>query len=169
MGKRHTTPDEDGKARDISARKRVVIGRNITLCAGILYALTRSIYYSTVRPETISGAQAVITADGHLLGLWGAAWGMVAALCIADMVNRHTRHGLSLLVSIAAVWGASYLIIWALTGFTDFSLVSSAIGWLGPAAFIFGFLIKVTALQDMLRRPREALSWASTLNRSALT
>jgi len=132
-----------------------MIGRNITLSAGILYALSRSIYYSTIGPHSLSGAQAVITADGHLLGLWGAAWGMVATLCIADMVNRHTRHGLSMLVSICAVWGGSYLIIWGVDGFRDFSLVSSAIGWLGPAAFIFGFLLKVTALQDMIRRPRE--------------
>lgn len=139
---------------NIPAHKRVVIGRNITLSAGILYALSRSIYYSTVRPETLSGAQAVITADGHLLGFWGAAWGMVATFCIADMVNRHTRYGLSLLVGITAVWGGAYLIIWAVDGFRDFSLVSSAIGWLGPAAFIFGFLLKVTALQDMVRARR---------------
>ncbi|MHC6592436.1 hypothetical protein [Arthrobacter sp. C152] len=135
--------------------KRVIVGRNITLGAGILYALTRSIYYATVKPESLSGAQSVITADGHLLGFWGAAWGMVATLCIADMVNRHTRHGLSLLVSICAVWGFSYAIIWAITGFTDYSLISSAIGWLGPATFIFGFLLKVTALQDMLRARRQ--------------
>lgn len=139
----------------LSPEKRVIIGRNITLTAALLYCLSRSIYYSTIRPGDLSGAQAVITADGHLLGFWGAAWAMVAALCIADMVNRHTRHGLSLLVSIASVWGFSYLIIWAVTGFTDFSLASSAIGWLGPAAFILGFLLKVTALQDMLRRPKE--------------
>ncbi|MDT0171015.1 hypothetical protein [Pseudarthrobacter sp. BRE9] len=161
MGETQTTPEGESQLRDISARRRVMIGRNITLSAGILYALTRSIYYSTVRPESLSGAQAVITADGHLLGFWGAAWGMVATLCIADMVNRHTRHGLSLLVGIAGVWGVSYLIIWGVTRFTDFSLVSSAIGWLGPAAFILGFLLKVTALQDMLRavtpagRPRD--------------
>jgi len=136
--------------------KRVMIGRNITLSAGVLYALTRSIYYATIRPDSLSGAQAVITADGHLLGMWSAAWGMVATFCIADMVNRHTRYGLSILVSICTVWGFSYLTIWAATGFVDFSLVSSAIGWLGPASFIFGFLLKVTALQDMLRRPKEA-------------
>jgi hypothetical protein len=140
-----------------SPERRVMLGRNITLSAGVLYALSRSIYYSTIRPDTLSGAQAVITADGHLLGMWGAAWGMVATFCIADMVNRHTRYGLSLLVGIAAVWGASYLIIWAVTGFTDFSLVSSAIGWLGPAAFILGFLLKVTALQDMVRMRRPPL------------
>ena len=156
MGEIHNTPEGVNQLRDIGARKRVMIGRNITLAAGILYALSRSIYYTTIHPGSLSGAQAVITADGHLLGLWGAAWGMVATLCISDMVNRHTRHGLSLLVGIASVWGGSYLIIWAVDGFRDFSLVSSAIGWLGPAAFILGFLLKVTALQDMIRRPREA-------------
>ena len=137
--------------------KRVIAGRNVTLGAGILYALSRSIYYATIRPDALSPAQDVITADGHLLGFWGAAWGMVATLCIADMVNRHTRHGLSLLVSICSVWGFSYAIMWAVTGFTDYSLISSAIGWLGPATFIFGFLLKVTALQDMVRasQPQE--------------
>lgn len=151
MGEEHTTPEGDGQMRDISARRRVIIGRNITLSAGILYCLSRSIYYSTVRPETLSGAQEVITGDGHALGLWAAAWGLAAIFCVVDMVNRHTRYGLSILTGIAFAWGAGYAIIWAATGFTDYSLISSSIGWITPAAFIFGFLFKVTALQDMLR------------------
>lgn len=156
MGEIHNTPVEDGQLRDISARRRVIIGRNITLSAGILYCLSRSIYYSTVRPESLSGAQAIITANGHALGIWAAVWGLAAILCVVDMVNRHTRHGLSLLVGIAFAWGIGYLIIWAATGFTDYALASSAIGWITPAAFIFGLLLKITALQDMLRASREA-------------
>ena len=156
MGEIHNTPEEDGQLRDISARRRVIIGRNITLSAGILYCLSRSIYYSTIRPDSLSGAQQVITAEGHALGLWAAVWGLAAILCVVDMVNRHTRHGLSLLVGIAFAWGIGYLIIWAVTGFTDYALASSAIGWITPAAFIFGLLLKITALQDMLRASREA-------------
>ena len=151
MGETHTTPEGDGQMRDISARRRVIIGRNITLSAGILYCVSRSIYYTTVRPDDLSGAQEVITGDGHALGLWAAAWGLAAIFCVVDMVNRHTRYGLSILTGIAFAWGAGYAIIWAVTGFQDYSVVSSAIGWMTPAAFIFGFLYKVTALQDMLR------------------
>jgi hypothetical protein len=151
MGETNNTPEGAGQLRDISARRRVIIGRNITLSAGILYALSRSIYYSTARPDSLSGAQSVITGDGGALGLWAAAWGIAAIFCVVDMVNRHTRYGLSILTGIAFAWGIGYALIWAFTGFTDYSLVSSAIGWITPAAFIFGFLLKVTALQDMLR------------------
>jgi len=142
--------------RKTKPESRVMVGRNIILTMGALYSLSRSIYYATLRPGSLSGAQEIITADGAALGIWSALWGLVTVLCVADMVNRHTRHGLSVLVGIAFAWGAGYLIIWACTGFTDYALVSSAIGWMAPAAFIFGFLLKVTALQDMLR-DREAL------------
>jgi hypothetical protein len=43
------------------------------------------------------------------------------------------------------------MLIWACTGFTDFTLISSAVSWLAPAGLVFGFVIKVTALQDMIR------------------
>lgn len=138
--------------RNLRPETRVVIGRNIILTMGALYSLRQSLYYATTRPESLSGAQEVITADGGALGVWAALWGLAAVLCVADMVNRHTRHGLSALVGIAFAWGVGYAIIWAATGFTDFQLVNSAIGWIAPAVFIFGFLLKVTALQDMLRR-----------------
>ena len=140
---------------DISARRRVMIGRNIILTMGGLYALSRSIYYATVPPESLSGAQEIITADGGALGVWSALWGLVAVLCVSDMVNAHTRHGLSVLTGITSAWGIGYGIIWGATGFTDFALISSAVGWLAPALFIFGFLIKVTALQDMIVYPLE--------------
>jgi hypothetical protein len=79
-------------------------------------------------------------------------WGLAAVFCVADMVNRHTRHGLSLLVGVASAWGIGYFLIWCFTGFHDAQLLNSAVGWFTPAAFILGFLLKVTALQDMLRR-----------------
>lgn len=137
---------------DIKAHRRVVIGRNIALTAGILYALSRALYYLTIGEDALSGAQQVITGHGKALGLWAALWTAAAALCVADMVNRHTRYGLSLVVAIAAGWGLGYTIIWCATGFTDFMLIASAIGWLTPAMLVFGFLLKVTALQDMLRQ-----------------
>jgi len=141
--------------RNLKPETRVVIGRNITLTAGAFYCLSRSVYYSTVHPEALSGAQEIITAHGNALGAWAAVWALAGVFCIVDMVNRHTRHGLSLLVGIAFAWGIGYLIIWCATGFNDYSLISSAVGWIAPASFIFGFLLKVTALQDMLRRPLE--------------
>lgn len=150
MGEIHTTPERAEQLRDISARRRVMIGRNIVLTMAALYSMRQSIYYATIQPESLSGAQEVITGDGIFLGLWSALWGLATVLCVADMVNRHTRHGLSVLVGTAFAWGVGYLIIWACTGFVDFNLVNSAIGWIAPAAFIFGFLLKVNALQDML-------------------
>ena len=152
MGETHTTPEGDAQLRDISARRRVSIGRNIVLSMGALYALRQSIYYATIRQESLSGAQSIITADGAALGVWSALWGVVAVLCVVDMVNRHTRNGLSLLVGVAGGWGVGYLLIWAIgTGFQDMSLVNTAIGWLAPAVFVFGFVMKVSALQDLLR------------------
>ena len=150
MGEIETTPEGDSQLRDISARRRVMIGRNIVLTMAALYSMRQSIYYATINPDSLSGAQKIITGDATFLGLWSALWGLVTVLCVADMVNRHTRHGLSVLVGIAFAWGVGYLIIWACTGFIDFNLVNSAIGWIAPAAFIFGFLLKVNALQDML-------------------
>ena len=136
---------------DLKANRRVVIGRNITLTAGVIYSLSRSMYYATLNPELTSQAQGIITADGRLLGLWAAVWAFAAIFCVVDMVNRHTRYGLSLVVGLAFAWGIAYGIIWALDGFRDFNLISSAIGWITPAALVFGFLLKVTALQDMVR------------------
>ena len=150
MGEIHNTPEGAEALRDISARRRVMICRNIVLTMAALYSMRQSIYYATIQPESLSGAQQIITGDGSFLGLWSALWGLVTALSVADMVNRHTRHGLSVLVGTAFAWGVGYLIIWACTGFIDFNLVNSAIGWIAPAAFIFGFLLKVNALQDML-------------------
>ena len=134
---------------------RVVIGRNVTLIAGTVYALSRCLYYATKDPDTVSPAQGIITADGHGLWAWAAAWGIAAAMCIADMVNRHTRHGLSVVVGIAFAWGIAYLLMFIFTGFHDIDLLSSAIGWLAPAGLVFGLLFKVTALQDMLRAKRQ--------------
>lgn len=130
-----------------------MIGRNITLTAGAIYALTRFLYYATTNPDSLSPAQNIITSDGSALGAWAAAWLIAAALCIADMINRHTRYGLSSVVGLAMAWGIGYAIMWASTGFTDFTLISSAIGWLTPAGLVLGFLLKVTALQDMVRTP----------------
>ncbi|WNM64511.1 hypothetical protein SEA_MIDNIGHTRAIN_24 [Arthrobacter phage MidnightRain] len=130
---------------------RVIIGRNITLIAGIVYSLSRCLYYAIKDPETVSTAQGYITGDGHLLWAWAAAWAIAAALCVADMVNRHTRHGLSVVVGLAFAWGIAYLLMFVFSGFHDVDLLSSAIGWLAPAGLVFGLLYKVTALQDMLR------------------
>jgi len=152
MGEIHNTPERAQEMRDISARRRVSIGRNIVLSMGAMYALRQSIYYATIPEDALSGAQSVITANGAALGIWSALWAVVGVLCVMDMVNRHTRNGLSLLVGITAGWGIGYLLIWAFgTGFQDMTLVNAAIGWLAPAAFVFGFLLKVSALQDLLR------------------
>jgi hypothetical protein len=151
MGEIHDTPEGDSQMRDISARKRVALGRNIVLSMGALYAIRQSIYYATIREETLSPAQSIIAADGAALGVWSALWGVVGVLCVMDMVNGHTRNGLSLLVGVSGGWGVGYLLIWAFAGFQDMNLVNSAIGWLAPSVFIFGFLLKVSALQDLLQ------------------
>lgn len=135
----------------LTAARRVVLGRNITLTAGAVYALSRALSYATMRPDTMNQAQAIITAEGRIAWLWVGAWGLAAVFCVADMVNKHTRYGLSAVVGIALAWGTAHLATWVCTGFDDPSLIALAIGWLTPAGLVLGFLIKVTALQDMLR------------------
>lgn len=152
MGETHTTPEGDGQMRDISARRRVIIGRNITLSAGIVYALSRAFYYVTIPEDSLSEAQRIITANGMALGFWGALWALAAVYCVVDMANRHTRHGLSAVVGLAFCWGIAYFLIWIFSGFSDPALISTAVGWLTPAALVFGLLFKVTALQDIIRR-----------------
>lgn len=137
--------------QNVKAHKRVVIGRNITLTAGAMLALTRGLTYATIDPEDLNLGQQLVTFDGKILGVWAGVWISAAVLCVADMVNRHTRYGLSLLIGAAFAWGVGYLIAWALTGCTNHELIASAMVWMMPAALIFGFLLKVTALQDMLR------------------
>jgi hypothetical protein len=135
-----------------------MIGRNIILTMGAVYALRQSIYYATIGPDGLSQAQAIIAGGGHLLGVWSGLWGVVAVLCVVDMVNRHTRQGLSLLAGVALGWGVGYLLIWAFTGFQDFTLVNSAIGWLAPSVLIFGFVAKVSALQDIITDQRATIA-----------
>lgn len=137
---------------NLKPHHRVVIGRNITLSAGALLALTRGLMYATIDPADMNLGQQLVTLDGKILGLWAGVWLAAAVLCIADMVNRHTRYGLSLLVGAAFAWGIGYLIAWAMTGYTHHELLANGMIWMMPAALIFGFLIKVTALQDMLRQ-----------------
>lgn len=138
----------------LKPHQRVVLGRNVTLTAGAFYALTRAISYGTLDPSRLTDAQTIITADGKALGAWAMVWFIAAVLCVADMINRHTRYGLSVIVGVAFAWGTFHLGVWAFgTSFTDYSLVSTAFGWFAPACMIFGLLLKVTALQDMLRCP----------------
>lgn len=133
---------------------RVVIGRNITLVSATIYALSRGVYYMTKDPATVSEAQGWITGNGQLLWAWAVVWVLAAVLCIADMVNRHTRHGLSAVVGLSGAWGVAYLVMWAASSGIHFDLLSSSVGWLAPTGMVFGLLFKVTALQDMLRRRR---------------
>lgn len=138
---------------NVNPARRVVIGRNITLTAGAIYSLSRALSYATMDPATMNQAQAVITLDGAVSFLWVAAWGVAAVFCVADMINGHTRYGLSAVVGIALAWGTAHLATWVCTGFHDPSLIALAIGWLTPAGLVLGFLIKVTALQAMLLTP----------------
>lgn len=144
------------KIINLPAHRRVILGRNITLVAGIIYSTAQAIYYGTVHPESLTAAQRVVTADGAAVGAVSGLWAAAAVLCVVDMVNRHTRHGLSVITGLAFAWGLAYATLWALGGCTDLRLLGSAIGWATPALLIFGFLLKVTALQDMLAHPRAA-------------
>lgn len=139
----------------VKPHKRVIIGRNIALTSGAVLAFTRGLSYATIDPERLNLGQSLITFDGAILGLWAAIWFTAAILCVADMINRHTRYGLSLVVGAVAAWGVGYLIAWAVTGFTNPELAQAAMIWLTPAGLVLGFLIKVTALQDMLRKQQQ--------------
>lgn len=139
--------------KNLKAHRRVIAGRNITLSAAAVYALTRAASYATMNPAELNEAQQIITVEGRILGLWAAVWLMTAVYCVVDMVNRHTRHGLAMIVGWTLAWGSSYLVVWAGSGFTAHSMLATAIGWLTPGMIVFGFLLKVTALQDMLKQP----------------
>lgn len=136
-----------------SPRVRVMAGRNVALTAAAIYALTRMASYASKHPDSLNEAQRIITANGALLGLWAAVWGAAGVLCVVDMVNRHTRYGLSLVVGVAASWGIAYLGLWIFTGFTEHDLLAAAVGWLAPVGMVFGLLLKTAALQAMVRDP----------------
>lgn len=136
----------------VKPHRRVIIGRNITLTSGAVLAFTSGLSYASMDPETLNAGQALVTFEGKILGLWAAIWFAAGILCVADMINRHTRHGLSLVVGAVAAWGVGYLFAWAITGFTNPDLPLVAMVWLTPAGLVTGFLIKVTALQDILRK-----------------
>lgn len=149
MGETNSTPIG---GPPVKPHRRVVIGRNITLTSGAALAFARGLSYANMNPDTLNAGQALVTFDGKILGLWAAIWFTAGILCIVDMVNRHTRHGLSLVVGAVAAWGVGYLFAWAITGFTNPDLPLVAMVWLTPAGLVIGFLIKVTALQDILRK-----------------
>ncbi|MFJ4287966.1 hypothetical protein ACIPY0_20175 [Paenarthrobacter nicotinovorans] len=140
----------------MKAHRRVIIGRNITLTSGAVLAFARGLSYASMDPAKLNAGQSLVTFDGKILGLWAAIWFAAGILCIADMINRHTRHGLSLVVGAVAAWGVGYLFAWAITGFTNPDLPLVAMVWLTPAGLVLGFLIKVTALQDMLRKHQQS-------------
>lgn len=137
--------------QNLKVHNRVVIGRNITLTAAATYSLAQSVYYATLGTQTGTRAQDLLTAGGNLLGLWAALWAFAAVLCIVDMVNRHTRHGLSLVVGLAFAWGAGYALVWILEGLDDHLVIFAALRWIALATVILGFVVKVAALQAMLR------------------
>ena len=133
----------------IKPHRRVIIGRNITLIAATVYALGRAVLYLAEDQSSVTGVGAFLTANGRMLWVWSLAWLVAAVLCAVDMINHRTRYGLSLVVGLAASWGTAHLINWGAAGFVGDGWLD-AIGWLTPAALVFGFLIKVTALHDML-------------------
>jgi len=129
---------------------RVIIGRNITLTCAAIYAFARALTYATINPADLNQGMAAITADGRILGLWATIWAAAVVLCVSDMINRHTRWGLSLVIAAALATGTIYGLLWVFSGFTEHHWLGLAIGWLTPAGMVGGFFLKVTALQDML-------------------
>ncbi|GAA3705144.1 hypothetical protein GCM10023081_46630 [Arthrobacter ginkgonis] len=138
-------------------RQRIRLGRNVVLVATVVYCLTRAIaYLPFTYPPYLPTSVALISWDGVLVWVWASAWAVAAVVTVADMINRHTRYGLSLTVALTVAWSLGYVGAWAVSGFTSRDWLT-CITYLAPAVIIFGFLIKVTALQDVINPAAEEI------------
>ena len=131
------------------AVERVAIGRAITLGAAAIFCISRALAYAPWTNPPLVGPIRLLSADGEYLWAWAAAWAIAAILCIADLLRGHTRYGLSLMVGLLAVWGASYGIVWAMTEAHTREWLTAAT-LLPSAGVIYGLLYKITALRDLL-------------------
>lgn len=128
------------------ARSRVTAGRVIALSAAAVYCLLRVFMLMS---GNITPAGMIITGNGALTWPWAAAWLTAAGWCVWDIIRHRTRHGLAFTVALAVTWGSGNVAVWADAGFTGTGW-ASALGYYAPALIIFGLMLKVGALYDLL-------------------
>lgn len=132
--------------------QRIRIGRMVALSAIAIYCITRSLAYA---PGLVGGRMEqvvlMVSLNGHLLWAWALAWLLAGVLCIADMIEGHTRRGMSLAIGLGAAWGAAYAIAWVVAGihgeWTTWWV--TAINYITLSAAIWGLICKVAAWQDI--------------------
>lgn len=132
--------------------KRIRIGRHLALVAIAIYCATRAIAYA---PGLVGGRMeqvvVMVSLNGHILWVWAVAWGLAAVLCVADMIEGHTRRGMALAIGLGAAWGVAYAIAWVVAGiggeWTTWWV--TAINYLTLSVAIAGLLYKITAWQDV--------------------
>jgi hypothetical protein len=128
------------------ARRRVTAGRVIALSAAAVYCLLRVFMLMS---GNLTPAGKIITADGALTWPWAAAWLTAAGWCVWDIIQHRTRHGLAFTVALAMTWGTGNVGVWAMDGFTGTGW-ASALGYYAPALIVFGLMLKIGALYDLL-------------------
>lgn len=133
---------------------RVQTGRRIALTAIAVYCATRALAYS---PGLVGGDMgqvvSMVSLGGALVWVWALAWAAAAILCVTDMVEGHTRRGLSLAIGLGLAWGAAYGIAWIANGINTGEWTTwwvTAVNYLTVSAAIGGLTYKVTALRDMV-------------------
>lgn len=134
-----------------SPAKRIILGRIITLVSAFIYCAYRATAAFLPDPDNMPTGALLLSGNGRYLWVWGAVWVLAGAWCIADLAKGHTRYGLAAAVGLALAWASAHLIVWAASGFSNPDWVP-AIGAIAPCMIIFGLLLKVTALHDMVNK-----------------
>lgn len=124
----------------------------VALSAIAIYCATRALAYA---PGLVGGRMEqvvlMVSLNGHLLWLWAAMWAIAAILCIWDMIEGHTRRGMSLGIGLGVAWGAAYAFAWIIAGINgDWNTWwVTAVNYIALSAAIWGLLCKITAWQDV--------------------
>lgn len=83
-----------------------------------IVALSRWLGYSSIAsPAHESPGPAFLTDGGTLLPLWAGAWLIAGALLLYEGLTGRPRMALFFYASLLEVWGGSYWVAWAHSGF----------------------------------------------------
>jgi hypothetical protein len=136
--------------------RRLVLGRLVTLTAAFTYCLLRAAAAFYPDPDRTPTGALLLSGNGNFLWVWGAAWLFAGGWCLVDLWQGHTRHGLPFAVGLAMAWGSAHAIVWVWSGFTNPDWIP-ALASITPCLIIFGLLLKVNALHEMVAQAAAAV------------